>query len=58
MVISFYRYSKLPPIFTKEETKMKKYFAPEMETLTFTAEEAIAGLVASNLFNDAEFGAW
>lgn len=36
---------------------MKKYMAPEMEALTFGAEEAIAGL-ASNLFNDAEFGGW
>lgn len=37
---------------------MKKYFAPEMETLNFAAEEAIAGLLGSNLFNDAEFGGW
>ena len=37
---------------------MKKYMAPEMETLTFAAEEAIAALLGSNLFNDAEFGGW
>ena len=37
---------------------MKKYFAPEMETLTFAAEEAIATILGSNLFNDAEFGGW
>ncbi len=37
---------------------MKKYIAPEMETLTFATEEAIAGILASNLFNDAEFGGW
>ena len=39
---------------------MKKYMAPEMETLNFAAEEAIAGaiLLGSNLFNNAEFGGW
>ena len=38
---------------------MKKYIAPEMQTLTFAAEEAIAGnLLGSNLFNDAEFKGW
>lgn len=37
---------------------MKKYKPPQMETLTFAAEEAIAGLLGSNLFNDAEFGGW
>ena len=37
---------------------MKKYIAPDMQTLTFAAEEAIAGLLGSNLFNDAEFGGW
>lgn len=37
---------------------MKKYMAPEMESLTFAAEEAIAGLLGSNMYNDAEFGAW
>ena len=37
---------------------MKKYIAPEMETLTFGVEEAIAGTLMSNMFNDAEFGAW
>ena len=42
----------------KEDTHMKKYFAPEMETLNFAAEEAIAGLLGRNLFNDAEFGGW
>lgn len=35
---------------------MKKYLAPEVETLTYAAEEAIA--LGSNLFNDAEFGGW
>lgn len=42
----------------KEDIRMKKYIAPEMQTLTFAAEEAIAGLLGSNLFNDAEFGGW
>ena len=42
----------------KEDIRMKKYFAPEMETLTFAAEEQIAGLLGSNLFNDKEFGGW
>ena len=42
----------------KEDTCMKKYMAPEVETLTFAAEEAIAGLSGSNLFNDGEFGSW
>ena len=39
---------------------MKKYMAPEMETLTFAAEEAIANLdrLGSSIFNDAEFGGW
>ena len=37
---------------------MKKYMAPEMEALTFGAEEAIAGILPSNIFNDAEFGGW
>ena len=37
---------------------MKKYIAPELETLTFATEEAIAGLLGSNLFNDGEFGGW
>ena len=39
---------------------MKKYMAPEMETLTFAAEEAIAGGVSlpSYIFNDGEFGGW
>ena len=37
---------------------MKKYMAPEMEALTFAAEEAIAGILMSNMFNDAEFGGW
>lgn len=34
---------------------MKKYFAPEMETLTFGAEEAIAGVLPSGVFNDVEW---
>ena len=37
---------------------MKKYIAPEMQTLAFAAEEAVAALLGSNLFNDAEFGGW
>ncbi len=37
---------------------MKKYTAPEMEALDFAVEEAIAGLLGSNMFNDAEFGGW
>ena len=38
---------------------MKKYIAPEVQTLTFAAEEAIAALRdGSSLFNDAEFGQW
>ena len=40
---------------------MKKYMAPEMETLNFGVEEAIAGFdfsgLTSNMFNDDEF-AW
>ena len=35
---------------------MKKYFAPEVETLTFVSEETIAN--GSTLFNDGEFGGW
>ena len=42
----------------KGDNGMKKYVAPEMEALTFASEEAIAGLLGSNLFNDAEFGGW
>ena len=37
---------------------MKKYAAPEMEALAFGAEEAIAGLLPSDVFNDGEFGSW
>ena len=38
---------------------MKKYMAPEMEALTFAAEEAVAGgVLPSNIFNDGEFGGW
>lgn len=37
---------------------MKTYFAPEMETLTFAAEEAVAGSTSSDIHNDAEFGGW
>lgn len=46
---------------------MKKYIAPEMKTLAFVAEETIAAaepkngngaVTGSNIFNDAEFGAW
>lgn len=37
---------------------MKKYMAPALEMLTFAAEEAVAGLLPSNIFNDDEFGSW
>lgn len=41
---------------------MKKYLAPEVTTLSFAAEEAIAGIFDnvgdSNLFNNGEFGNW
>lgn len=37
---------------------MKKYMAPEMEALTFGANEAIAIDLPSSLFNDGEFGGW
>lgn len=38
---------------------MKKYMAPELEALTFGADEAIAwSSLGSNIFNDGEFGNW
>lgn len=46
---------------------MKNYTTPEMKIVAFVAEETIAasaskstdgGMTGSNLFNDAEFGAW
>ena len=37
---------------------MKKYMTPEMEVLTFAAEDGIAGILPSNIFNDGEFGGW
>lgn len=38
---------------------MKKYVAPEMQAISFAADEAIAALLdGSSLFNDAEFGQW
>ena len=37
---------------------MKKYMTPEMETMTFAAEDGIAGILPSNIFNDGEFGGW
>ena len=37
---------------------MKKYTTPEMETLTFNAEDGIAGGLPSSIFNDGEFGGW
>ena len=37
---------------------MKKYMAPELEALSFGAEEGIAGQLPSNIFNDGEFGGW
>ena len=36
---------------------MKKYVAPELEALTFVAEETISN-GGSNTYNDAEFGGW
>ena len=42
---------------------MKKYTTPDMKVMTFVAEEAISATASkesrgSNLYNDAEFGAW
>ena len=41
---------------------MKKYMAPEMEALTFGADEAIAISLpadfSSSIFNNGEFGGW
>ena len=39
---------------------MKKYNAPELKVLAFTAEENIAAVdtKGSNIYNDAEFGNW
>ena len=46
---------------------MKMYTAPEVKVLAFVAEEAISATASkesramdggSNLYNDAEFGAW
>lgn len=39
---------------------MKNYNAPELEVLTFGADEAIAafGINSSSIFNDGEFGSW
>lgn len=37
---------------------MKKYMAPEMETLAFASEEGVAGFLPSDVFNNGEFGAW
>ena len=40
---------------------MKKYNAPELKVLAFTAEETIAAtknLTGSNIYNDGEFGGW
>ena len=58
MVICLLLLGALCNLFHKErrETGMKKYLAPEVETLTFAAEEAIA--LGSNQYNDAEFGGW
>lgn len=36
---------------------MKKYMAPEMETLSFGADEVIAGIIPSAAYNNAEYGA-
>lgn len=39
----------------KERRSVKKYLAPEMEVVSFTAEEAVAApLDGSKLFNDGE----
>jgi hypothetical protein len=35
---------------------MKKYMAPEMEALSFSIDESIAGPVDSNIFNDVDYG--
>lgn len=57
-------------LFGKEETKMKKYTAPDMKVMAFMAEEEMSAALSrsgdnatvvgggSNLYNDAEFGAW
>ena len=37
---------------------MKKYMAPEMETLFFAAEDAIAASPNSRQVIDVEFGEW
>ena len=37
---------------------MKKYMAPALETLSFAAEEAVTGILPSDIFNDGEFGGW
>lgn len=39
---------------------MKKYDAPELKVLAFTAEETIADVSrgGSNIYNDGEFGGW
>ena len=41
---------------------MKKYMAPEMEALSFGADEAIANILpddfSSSIFNNGEFGSW
>ena len=40
---------------------MKKYMAPELEALTFGADEAIANdwtNLGSGIFNNGEFGNW
>lgn len=37
---------------------MKNYTTPEMEMMAFAAEDGIAGILPSNIFNDGEFGGW
>lgn len=54
-----YAYPILTNFLRKEEPCMKKYVAPEMQAISFAADEAIAALLdGSSLFNDAEFGQW
>ena len=37
---------------------MKKYTAPQMETLSFIVNENVSGAILSSMFNDGEFGSW
>lgn len=44
----------------KEDTTMKKYFAPEMNVLAFVAEEAVAANseIPGSATNDGSFNTW